>query len=82
MTTASEKAVHIFVQIDHQKQVKVEFDHDLVTGAEIKVAAGVPSDYELAIVRGRTHTNLSDKEQITIEDGEHFIAVPGGSVSR
>lgn len=81
MTTATEKAVHIFIKIDHQKEVRVEFHKDRVTGAEIKAKANVPSDYELAIVRGHKHEAVADNQEIEIKDGEHFIAVPGGSVS-
>jgi len=83
MATIAERTIHIFVfvQIDHEKHVKVEFDKSRVTGAEIKAKAGVPSDYELAIVHGQRHEAVRDNQEIEIRDGEHFVAVPGGSVS-
>ena len=81
MSIAAEKAIHIFVQIDHQKEVRVEFHQDRITGREIKQKAGVPSDYELAIHRGHKLEPVRDDEVIEIHNGERFIAVPGGSVS-
>jgi hypothetical protein len=81
MRAVDEKTIHIFVQIDNQKQVKVEFTTDEVTGAEIKEKAGVPSDYDLAIIRGNKREAVADNQTVRIEEGEHFIAVPGGSVS-
>jgi hypothetical protein len=80
-TEAHTKVIHIFVQIDKQKQVEVEFNTDHVTGAAIKEKAGVPADYELAIVRGNKRDVVADNQTIEIKDGEHFIAVPGGTVS-
>jgi hypothetical protein len=73
--------VHIFVEIDLHKQVKVEFDTDHVTGLEIKQKAGVPPDYELARVQGNRRIAIGDTEVIEIKDGEHFLAVPSGNVS-
>ena len=75
------KTIHIFVQIDKQNPVKVEFDTDHVTGAQIKAKAGVPGDYELAIVHGNKRDAVADNQVIEIREGEHFIAVPSGSVS-
>ena len=75
------KTIHIFVQIDKQSQVKVGFDTDHVTGAQIKAKAGVPADYELAIIHGNKRDAVGDDQVIEIREGEHFIAVPSGSVS-
>ena len=75
------KTIHIFVQIDKQNPVRVEFDTDHVTGAEIKAKAGVPADYDLAIVHGNKRDVVGDNQLIEIREGEHFIAVPGGNVS-
>jgi hypothetical protein len=75
------KTIHIFVQIENQKEVKIEFASDKVTVAQIKAAAGVPADFALAIKRdGRPHP-LRDDEVIEIKNGEHFVAVPNGTVS-
>lgn len=80
MTTET-KVIHIFVQIENQKEIKVDFTSETVTVAQIKLAAGVPPDFALAIKReGRPHP-LRDDEVIEIKNGEHFIAVPNGTVS-
>ncbi len=73
--------IQIFVEIDRNKQVKVEFDTDDVTGLQIKQKAGVPPDYELARVEGNRRIAVADGELIEIKNGEHFIAVPSGNVS-
>ena len=80
MTTET-KVIHIFVQIENQKEIKVDFTSETITVAQIKLAAGVPPDFALAIKReGRPHP-LRDDEVIEIKNGEHFIAVPNGTVS-
>lgn len=73
--------IHILVEIDRNKQVKVEFDTDDVTGLQIKQKAGVPLDYELARVEGNRRIAVADDQLIEIKNGEHFIAVPSGNVS-
>jgi hypothetical protein len=73
--------VHVFVEIDRNKKVNVEFDTDHVTGLQIKQKAGVPSDYELARVEGNRRIAVPDDQVIEIENGEHFVAVPSGNVS-
>ena len=73
--------VHIFVEIDRNRQVKVEFDTNHVTGLQIKQKAGVPPDYELARVEGNRRIGVPDDQVIEIKNGEHFIAVPSGNVS-
>ena len=35
-------AVHVFIEIERNKQVKVEFDNPDVTGRQIKEKAGIP----------------------------------------
>ena len=74
-------AVHIFVEIDRNHEVKVEFDTNHVTGLQIKQKAGVPPDYELARVEGNRRIVVPDDQVIEIKNGEHFIAVPSGNVS-
>ena len=73
--------VHIFVEIDRNHEVKVEFDTNHVTGLQIKQKAGVPPDYELARVEGNRRIVVPDDQVIEIKNGEHFIAVPSGNVS-
>lgn len=73
--------VHIFVEIDRNHRVKVEFDTNHVTGLQIKQKAGVPPDYELARVEGNSRIAVPDDQVIEIKNGEHFIAVPSGNIS-
>jgi hypothetical protein len=80
-TEAKPRTIHVFVQIENQKEIEVEFSSETVTAAQIKLAAGIPPDFALAIKReGRPHP-LRDDEVIQIKNGEHFIAVPNGTVS-
>jgi hypothetical protein len=80
-TEAKPRTIHVFVQIENQKEIEVEFASETVTAAQIKLAAGIPPDFALAIKReGRPHP-LRDDEVIQIKNGEHFIAVPNGTVS-
>lgn len=80
-TQTHTRTIHIFVEIDRNKQVKVEFNTDDVTGLQIKQKAGVPADYELARVEGNRRIAVPDDQVIEIKNGEHFIAVPSGNVS-
>ncbi|MBZ5493695.1 MAG: hypothetical protein LAO76_22480 [Acidobacteriia bacterium] len=75
------RTIHIFVQIENQKEIEVEFTSETVTVAQIKLAAGVQSDFALAIKREGRPLPLRDDEVIEIKNGEHFIAVPNGTVS-
>jgi hypothetical protein len=80
-TEAKPRTIHVFVQIENQIEIEVEFSSETVTAAQIKLAAGIPPDFALAIKReGRPHP-LRDDEVIQIKNGEHFIAVPNGTVS-
>jgi hypothetical protein len=73
--------VQIFVEIDRNHQVKVEFETNHVTGLQIKQKAGVPPDYELARVEGNRRVTVRDDQVLEIKHGEHFIAVPSGNIS-
>jgi hypothetical protein len=75
------KVIHIFVEIDKSKTVKAEFTSDLVTGMEIKQAAGVPADCDLGRRNGQKREHIPDDQQVTIKNGEHFVALPPGTIS-
>jgi hypothetical protein len=81
VTPTHNTIVHVFVEIDRNKQVKVEFDTDHVTGLQIKQKSGVPFDYELARVEGNRRIAVPDDQVIEIKNGEHFVAVPSGNIS-
>ncbi len=68
--------IHIFVG-----KTRVEFDTNMVTGLDIKVAAGVPPENDLA---RRVHGELvlvTNEETIEIKNGDHFENLPPGTIS-
>ena len=74
-------SVHIFVELSKTEQKKVEFNTDHVTGLQIKQQAGVPTDYDLARRQGQKLELVTNDETIEIKNGEHFVALPPGTVS-
>lgn len=80
METAT-KTIHIFVEIDRRQNKKLEFDTDQVTGQQIKAAAGVPSDNDLARRQGQKLELVTNEQTITIENGQHFVSLPPGTIS-
>lgn len=80
MTTVH-TSVHIFVEVTKTDHRKVEFQQDEVTGRQIKEAAKVPLDSDLARrVEGKLVLVTND-ETITIKNGEHFVSLPAGTIS-
>ncbi len=73
--------IHIFVEITKTDQRKVEFHQDQVTGRQIKEAAGVPLDNDLALRTDGALELVTNDQTITIKNGQHFVALPGGSIS-
>ena len=73
--------VHVFVELNKNDQKKIEFNTDQVTGLQIKVAAGVPGDYDLARRLGQKLELVTNDQTIQIKDGEHFVALPPGTIS-
>ena len=79
MTAAT--AVHVFIEIDRHKQEKLEFDHAEVTGRQIKEKAGVPLADDLALRHGQKLELVTNEQVITLKEGEHFVALPPGTIS-
>ncbi len=73
--------VHIFVELNKNDKRKIEFDTDYVTGLQIKQRAGVPADYDLARRQGQKLELVTNDQTIEIKDGEHFVALPPGTIS-
>ncbi len=73
--------IHIFVEVTKTDQRKVEFQQDQVTGRQIKDAAGVPLDNDLAVRREGKLELVTNDETITIKNGLHFVALPPGTIS-
>lgn len=74
--------IHIFVEVSKNDHRELSFDHDQVTGIEIKDAAKVPVDMDLAIRKpGGLDELVRNDELITIKEGEHFVVLPAGTIS-
>ncbi len=74
-------AVHIFIEIDRNTQLKLEFDTDQVTGRQIKEKAGIPLDNDLARRQGQKLELVTNDQTIQIKDGDHFVSLPPGTIS-
>jgi hypothetical protein len=75
------EVVRIIVEVTKQDHRKVEFDHDQVTGREIKTAAAVPIETDLAARRHGELELVTDDETVTIRNGDHFVVLPLGTIS-
>ena len=73
--------VHIFVELNKNDTRKIEFDTDRVTSLQIKQQAGVPTDYDLARRQGQKLELVTNDQTIEIKNGEHFVALPPGTIS-
>lgn len=74
-------SVHIFLEIDHSKQEKLEFSTDRVTGREIKERGDIPLGDDLAKRQGDRVELVTDDQVVEIKNGDHFIALPPGTIS-
>ena len=74
--------IHIIVEVSKNDHRVVTFDHPEVTGKEIKEAAKVPLDSDLAIREpGGLDELVTNDETITIKNGERFVDLPAGTIS-
>lgn len=74
--------INIVVEVnDHNKHVR--FDFSPVTGRQIREAAGVPLTDDLTrLIHGKpSGGNIGLDESVQIHNGDHFIALPTGTVS-
>jgi Multiubiquitin len=74
--------VNIIVEVNG-KNKHVQFDKPIVTGREIRDAAGAsPSDDLTRLVHGKpSGGNIGPDDSVEIKNGDHFIALPTGTVS-
>ena len=79
--TATQPTIHIFVEVTKTDKRKVEFSQNEVTGAQIKTAAQVPLDSDLAQRKEGQIVLVKNDETITIKNGDQFVVLPAGSVS-
>jgi hypothetical protein len=73
--------VFIFLEIDRHTTKKLEFKTDEVTGRQIKQTGGVPLDDDLALRKDEHLELITNDQTIKIRDGEHFVALPPGTIS-
>jgi len=73
--------IHIVVEITKTDHRKLEFHQHQVTGRQIKEAAGLPLDTDLAARREGKLELVTNDELITIKNGEHFVVLPPGNIS-
>ncbi len=82
MQTVTSQTIHVFVEVDNDKPpVKLEFDTNEVKGQEIKQRAGVPLENDLARRQGQKLELVTNDQTITIENGDHFVSLPPGTIS-
>ena len=73
--------IHVFVEITKTDQRRLEFHQDQVTGRQIKDAAGIPLENDLALKREGRLLLVTNEETITIKNGDHFVSLPPGTIS-
>jgi hypothetical protein len=56
-------------------------DHEL-TGAQIKVLATVPADYELFQVQGDHTVPIGNEQSVHVHNNDHFRAIPAGTFGK
>jgi hypothetical protein len=74
--------IQIFVEVNGRNK-HVQFDSSPVTGRQIREAAGVPLTDDLTrLIHGKpTGGNIGLEDPVDIRNGDHFIALPTGTVS-
>lgn len=73
--------IHIFVEVSKTDHRKIEFHEDQVTGRQIKEAAKIPLEDDLALKQEGKLVLVTNEETIKIKNGEHFFALPAGTIS-
>ena len=81
-TAVTKHVVNIVVEVDG-KNKHVQFDSSRVTGRAIRERAGAPlSDDLTRLIHGKpSGGNLGLDDLVEIKDGDHFLALPRGTVS-
>jgi hypothetical protein len=77
----NEETIHIFVEVTKTDHRKIEFDEEQVTGRQIKEAAKVPLDDDLALKQDGKLVLVTNEDTIRIKNGQHFVALPAGTIS-
>jgi len=76
------RTIRIFVEVNG-KDREIQFEHSVVTGAEIRSKAGVPASDDLTrLIDGKPFGgNITPTDPVELKEGEHFLAAPNGVVS-
>jgi hypothetical protein len=76
------RVINIEVELDGRNR-HVRFDSSPVTGRAIRDGAGAPLTDDLTrLVHGKpSGGNIGLDDPVEIKDGDHFIALPAGTVS-
>jgi len=74
--------IHIFVEVNGRNK-QLQFEFSPVTGRQIREAAGVPLTDDLTrLIHGKpSGGNIGLDDLVDIHSGDHFIALPTGTVS-
>ena len=81
-TAAPKHVINIVVEVDGRNK-HVQFDSSPVTGRAIRERAGAPLTDDLTrLEHGKpSGGNIGLDDLVPIKDGDHFIALPTGTVS-
>jgi hypothetical protein len=81
-SAVAKHVVNIVVEVDGKKQ-HVQFNSSPASGRAIREGAGAPlSDDLTRLIQGKpSGGNIGLDELVEIKDGDHFIALPTGTVS-
>jgi len=82
VATAEHRVINIVVEVDGRNK-HVQFKSSPVTGREIRERAGAPLTDDLTrLAHGKpSGGNIGLDDKVEIHDGDHFIALPTGTVS-
>jgi hypothetical protein len=82
VTAVPKHVINIVVEVDG-KNKHVQFDSSPVTGRAIRERAGAPLTDDLTrLEHGKpSGGNIGLDDLVPIKDGDHFIALPTGTVS-
>ena len=74
--------IHIIVEVDGRNK-PISFDQTPVTGGDIRSKAGAPATDDLTrLLHGKpTGGNIGVTDPVEIMNGDHFLALPTGTVS-
>jgi hypothetical protein len=76
------RPINVIVEVNGRNQ-HLQFEVSPVTGRQIREAAGVPLTDDLTrLIHGKpSGGNIGLDDLIDIQNGDHFIALPTGTVS-